>query len=201
MNNRDRIIEEAALLFRTYGIRSVTMDMLANKMGISKRTIYELFRDKDELLEGVLKWMTDKQKEIVTKITYESGNVIEAIFKVLDFMRVHLEKMSPAFLLDIRKYRHRMLNIIDGKDEIEFFGFNEDIIRKGIEQGIFRNELEVKIISKCLFEIGKMSDVADLSVDDEFMRKDVMMNIFINYLKGISTPKGLELINKLEIHI
>ena len=48
-------------MFRTYGIRAVTMDMLANQMGISKRTIYEVFRDKDELLQGVLKWMTVRQ--------------------------------------------------------------------------------------------------------------------------------------------
>jgi TetR/AcrR family transcriptional regulator, cholesterol catabolism regulator len=198
MSNRDGIIKEAAMLFRTYGIRSVTMDMIANQMGISKRTIYELFSDKDELLEGVLKWMTEKQREIVTRITNESGNVIEAIFNVLDFMRAHLEKMSPAFLLDIRKYRHRMLNNFDGKNEMEFFGFHEDIIRQGINEGIFRDDIDIKISNKCLFEVSKMSDIADLSIDDEFLRKDVMMNVFINYLRGISTPKGLELINRLE---
>jgi TetR/AcrR family transcriptional regulator, cholesterol catabolism regulator len=198
MSNRDGIIKEAAMLFRTYGIRSVTMDMIANQMGISKRTIYELFSDKDELLEGVLKWMTEKQREIVTRITNESGNVIEAIFNVLDFMRAHLEKMSSAFLLDIRKYRHRMLNNFDGKNEMEFFGFQEDIIRRGIKEGNFRDDIDIKITNKCLFEVSKMSDIADLSVDDEFLRKDVMMNVFINYLRGISTPKGLELINRLE---
>ena len=57
MDYRQKIIETAALMFRTYGIRAVTMDMLANELGISKRTIYEKFRDKDELLAGVLKLM------------------------------------------------------------------------------------------------------------------------------------------------
>ena len=68
MDYRQRIIEEAAVMFRTYGIRAVTMDMLATQLGISKRTIYEVFRDKDELLHGCLKWMTEKQTEVMNKI-------------------------------------------------------------------------------------------------------------------------------------
>jgi AcrR family transcriptional regulator len=67
MDNRQRIIEEASLMFRTYGIRAVTMDMLANQMGMSKRTIYEIFSDKDELLNGVLQWMAEKQRGLIEK--------------------------------------------------------------------------------------------------------------------------------------
>ena len=63
MESRERIIEGAADLFKTYGIKSVTMDLLANHLGMSKRTIYEIFSDKDELLIGVLKWMAEKQKD------------------------------------------------------------------------------------------------------------------------------------------
>ena len=71
MEIKERIIEEAALMFRTYGIRAVTMDMLASQMGISKRTIYENFVDKDELLEGVIYWMASKQKEMFESILDE----------------------------------------------------------------------------------------------------------------------------------
>ena len=70
MDYRQRITEEAANMFRTYGIRAVTMDMLANQLGISKRTIYEIFIDKDELLKGVLKWMAEKQQELLNMGIY-----------------------------------------------------------------------------------------------------------------------------------
>ena len=80
MDYRQKIIEAAALMFRTYGIRAVTMDMLANELGIKKRTIYATFRDKDELLAGVLKWMAVKQKEAVEKVFGESETVIAATF-------------------------------------------------------------------------------------------------------------------------
>src|SRR5664280_3214797 len=97
MDYRQTIVEEAAVMFRTYGIRAVTMDMLAGQLGISKRTIYEVFRDKDELLKGVLKWMTEKQAESMKKVFGESDNVIEAIFRMLDMMSNHFQNMSPAF--------------------------------------------------------------------------------------------------------
>jgi AcrR family transcriptional regulator len=79
MNNRERIIEGAAELFKTYVIRSVTMDSLAGQLGMSKRTIYEVFSDKDELLIGVLSWMAEKQKGLVKRIIDESENSINAI--------------------------------------------------------------------------------------------------------------------------
>jgi TetR/AcrR family transcriptional regulator, cholesterol catabolism regulator len=197
MDNRQRIIEEAALMYRTYGIRAVTMDMLANQMAISKRTIYELFSDKDELLIAVIKWMENKQREVLVKIMNESGNIIEAIFKMLDLMSNHLKNVSPAFLLDIRK-KHKMMIDLDEKKEMHFFGFNEEVVKKGIEQGIFREDIDVKISNICLFEVGKMSNGLDLKDDDDFVRNDVMRNLYINYLRGISTQKGLELISYYE---
>jgi TetR/AcrR family transcriptional regulator, cholesterol catabolism regulator len=198
MDYKQRIIEDAAVLFRTYGIRAVTMDMLANQMGISKRTIYEVFRDKDELLEGVLRWMTEKQREVLAKIMDESENVIEAIFKLLDLMRDHFHNMSPAFQLDIKKYRHKMLSDADGKGEMHISGFNEEIVRQGIKEGIFRVDIDVPTINMCLLEVSKMSNDNELFSSDDFQKKNVIRNVYINYLRGISTQKGLDLISIYE---
>ena len=198
MSKRDRIIEEAAMLFRTYGIRSVTMDMLANQMGISKRTIYEMFQDKDELLQGVLKWMTEKQREVSSRILNESENVIEAIFKMLDLMKDHFQNMSPAFLMDIRKYRHYAFRNMDDKTDIPFIRIHEDIVTNGIKEGIFREDIDVQLINMCLQEVSRMSNDTDLLKPDDLIRKDVIRNVYINYLRGISTQKGLDLINFYE---
>ena len=112
MDNKQRITEEAAVLFRTYGIRAVTMDMLASQMGISKRTIYETFHDKDEILQEVLVLMKTRQVALISKILKDSGNVIEAIFKIIDHMMDHFRNMSPAFQMDIKRYHNEFLNIL-----------------------------------------------------------------------------------------
>jgi len=195
MDYRQRITEEAAIMFRTYGIRAVTMDMLASQMGISKRTIYEVFKDKDELLRGVLKWMTRKQAEVMKKIFSESENVVEAIFKMLDMMNNHFRNMSPAFQMDIKRYHNEIREKIREANDMPYYGNNAEIIRRGIKEGVFREDIDIEITNKCLFEVARMSNDKSLFPPDDFMNKDVIRTFYINYLRGISTQKGLELIN------
>jgi TetR/AcrR family transcriptional regulator, cholesterol catabolism regulator len=195
MDYRQKIVEEAAVMFRTYGIRAVTMDMLASRLGISKRTIYEVFRDKDELLQGVLKWMKEKQAETMKKIFNESENVIEAIFKMLDMMGNHFQNMSPAFQMDMKRYHNEMLRDPDGQVEFPFSSSNSEIIKRGIKEEIFRKEIDVDITNRCLLEVAKMSNDKTVFPPDNYMSKDVVRTFYLNYMRGISTTKGLELIN------
>ncbi|MFO7619767.1 MAG: TetR/AcrR family transcriptional regulator [Bacteroidales bacterium] len=198
MDYRQRVIEEAAQLFRTYGIKTVTMDMLATHMSISKRTIYEVFKDKDELLRGVISSMTIKQKELMEKILRESENVIEAIFKMLDLMSAHFRNMSPAFLLDMKKFHNKILSKIDEANELPYYRDNSEILLRGIKEGLFREDIDIKITNKCLVEVTRLANDKDASSPDSMMNEDMIRNIYINYLRGISTLKGLELITFYE---
>ena len=196
MDNRERIIEGAAGLFRTYGIKSVTMDSLASHLGISKRTIYEIFSDKDELLIGVLTWMTEKQRTFLAKILEESENSIVAIFRLLEFNRNHFENMSPAFRLDLKKYYVDFKK--SGNCEIPDFNNHLQIIEKGIKEKVFRDDINPDIVNRCLYSLGRSIMDDELYPFEQFTRNDVLRNIFINYLRGISTQDGLAIINNLE---
>jgi len=198
MDYRQKIIEEASVMFRTYGIRAVTMDMLAGRMGISKRTIYEVFSDKDEILHGVLNWMTEKQHAVMTIIFSESENVIEAVFRMLELMSDHFRKMSPAFRMDIKRYHSDIVRKLGEGNELPYFKNNSEILRRGISEGVFREDIDIEIINKCLFEVAKMSNDEEVFPPDDFPNKDVIRNFYINYLRGISTQKGLDLIDYYE---
>jgi len=195
MDYRQRILEEAAIMFRTYGIRAVTMDMLASQMGISKRTIYEVFKDKDELLKGVLKWMVNKQRNLIDKILNESENIIEAIFKILDIMTEHFRNMSPAFRLDMKRFHNNIVKKLKEAEELPYYKNNKDIIIRGIKQGIFRENIDIEITDKCMQEVIRMTNDNDGVSPDEFNNEKVIRDFYINYLRGISTQKGLDLIN------
>jgi len=198
MDYRHRIVEEAAIMFRTYGIRAVTMDMLANQMGISKRTIYEVFKDKEELLGGVLKWMTQKQSETMKKVLGESENVIEAIFKMLRLMNEHFSSMSPAFLMDIKKYHYEVVNKLKDKNDLTYINNNSEILKTGIREGLFRKDIDIDITNKCLLEVARLSNDKNLFPSEDYTSKNVIRNFYISYLRGISTPRGLELIDYYE---
>jgi AcrR family transcriptional regulator len=198
MDNKSRIIEGAADLFRTYGIKSVTMDSLATHLGISKRTIYEVFSDKDDLFVGVLKWMAERQKELVKRVLDESENAIVAIFKLLETNRDHFQNMSPAFQADMKKYFHDVLLNNADKFEIPDYRNNRLVIERGIKEKHFRKDINPDLVNRCMDHLVRSIMNNDLYPFDQFTRRDVIRNVFINYLRGISTVEGVELINKLE---
>jgi TetR/AcrR family transcriptional regulator, cholesterol catabolism regulator len=198
MDYKQRIIEEAAEMFRTYGIRSVTMDMLASQMGISKRTIYEVFSDKDELLQGVLQWMTVRQKEMMTRIFSESENVIEAIFKMIAVMTDHYQKMSPAFQMDMRRLHGDIIKKMDKENSIPYISNNSEILKRGIDEGVFRNDINIELTNKCMQEVAKMANDKSVFPEDAYTNNDILRNFYLNYLRGISTQKGLNLIDHYE---
>jgi AcrR family transcriptional regulator len=198
MSIQERILEGAATLFRTYGIKSVTMDQLASHLGISKRTIYENFNDKDDLLTGVLKMMTERQKGIIQRIIDESENAIVAIFRILEMSRNHLQDMSPAFFADIKKYHYDFLSKNPDKSEMPDYRNNIQVIIKGVEDGLFRKDINPDLVNRCLYSLGKATMDSELFPFELFSMRDIVKNVYINYLRGISTAKGIDLINTLE---
>jgi TetR/AcrR family transcriptional regulator, cholesterol catabolism regulator len=198
MSIQERILEGAATLFRTYGIKSVTMDQLASHLGISKRTIYENFTDKDDLLTGVLRMMTEKQKVIIQRIIDESENAIVAIFRILEMSRNHLQDMSPAFLSDIKKYHYDFLSKNQDKCEMPDYRNNIQVVIKGIEDGLFRKDINPDLVNRCLYSLGKTTMDTELFPFELFSMRDIVKNVFINYMRGISTLKGIDLIDRLE---
>ncbi len=198
MDIREKIIERAAELFRTYGIKSVTMDFLANDLGMSKRTIYEVFADKDELFMGVLKWMSEKQKELLKRVLAESENTIVAIFRLLEINRDHFQNMSPVFRADMRKFHQDLLRKQPDACEIPDYRNYQQLIERGIKEQYFRSDLNPDIVNRCIDSIIRSVMNNELYPFEQFTRRDILKNVLINYLRGISTPAGMELINKLE---
>jgi AcrR family transcriptional regulator len=193
-----RIIAGAAELFRNYGIRAVTMDTIAAHLGMSKRTIYERFGDKDELLFAVMKEMIRKQKEMVENILNSSSNVMEAIFTVLRISREHMASMNPLIGFDLRKYHDGVLQRIKASCDNPDYEGSRKLLRAGIEQEIFRDDIDIEIISRAVSGIGNLTGDTNIFPPEQFPQRDVVRNIMINYLRGISTTKGNSLIQELE---
>jgi TetR/AcrR family transcriptional regulator, cholesterol catabolism regulator len=198
MEIRNLIIEAASELFRDYGIKSVTMDSIAAHLGISKRTIYEKFSDKDDLLVGVLNWMGEKQKELVTRVLNESGNAIVAIFKLMEINLNHFQEMSPAFHADMKKFHQQILMKKSFKCEIPDYRYNIQLIEKGIRDELFRREINPDLVNRCLNSIIRSIMDQELFPFGQFQRREVLKNTVVSYLRGISSMKGIELINQLE---
>jgi hypothetical protein len=100
--------------------------------------------------------------------------------------------------MDMKRIHNEIINKIEEKDDLPYYGNNAEIIRRGIKEGIFRDDIDVDITNKCLLEVARMSNDKSVFPPDDFMNKDVIRTFYINYLRGISTRKGLDLIDFYE---
>ena len=192
---KQRIIEEASELFGRVGVKSVTMDELARHLGISKRTIYENFRNKEELLIAYINALDAEKRTFFKNIFLEADNVANAILVMLRKDAEQASQRQFNMIEDIRKYypqvyKEHLTNFLNDK-RMEL----KRMIQRGIKEGVFRKNLNPEIIAH--FFCRQVEDIAyyDMLLD-KFSKIDVFENLAITFLRGICTAKGLEIINQ-----
>jgi signal recognition particle GTPase len=142
--------------------------------------------------------MAEKQKELVIKVLDSSENAIAAIFKLLEVNRDHFQEMSPAFQADLKRFHQEVLMNMENKCELPDYKNTQVVIERGMKEKLFRKDINPDIANRCLDSLAKSILNNDLYPYDQFTRRDVIKNTMINYMKGISTTEGIELINRFE---
>lgn len=183
---RERIIDTALDSFVAQGIKSITMDDIAASLGISKRTLYEVFPDKETLLMECLR-KVQREGETYMKDVYEkASNVLEVLLKLYQRSIERFHNTNKKFFEDIKKYPKVYAELVkhrnhDSEETIAFF-------RLGIEQGYFRSDVNFAITNLLVREQLDMLMNTDLCKEHSFL--EVYESIMFTYLRGISTEKG-----------
>ena len=196
MDIKKRIIKDARYLFITFGIRSVTMDTIAEEIGMSKRTIYENFKDKDDLLKQCIEVAMSNHRDISEDIINNSENIIEATFKFIKNSISIINKINPLFFFDIKKYYPELFVQKIKESDIRSHNRIAELLKRGIKEDLFRSDINVEIVTKLILEQFKMLSNNELFPSEKFSKIDVFENIVINFIRGISTKKGLQLIEE-----
>jgi AcrR family transcriptional regulator len=194
MEIRERIITEAGALFIKYGIRSVTMDSLAEEMGISKRTIYENFRDKDELLLEVIRYHKLRQMKDADAVFRNSENVVVALFSLLNGMINVMKQINPVFFQDIKRYHSHIFMQLQESGDLRDHSITRRILSEGVEQGIFKTVYNMELVNLTIHEIFNMFTPDSKLTAEGYNRAELFNTIIIPYLTGIATDKGRKLI-------
>ncbi|MBP3715434.1 MAG: TetR/AcrR family transcriptional regulator [Phocaeicola sp.] len=189
---KERIVEHASKAFAQRGIRQVKMDELAATMSISKRTLYELFGDKESLLIEVLIHTHHEKLQMLEEVRQNSDNVMEIIVAFYQYSIRQLEKTSLKFFEDLERYP-RVREMIESSKQHNAKNVSE-VFQTGIEQGIFVKDLKPEIL-ECLFG-EQMERVLRSDLVKQFTISQIFENTMLVMLRGISTAKGLEIIDK-----
>lgn len=185
-----RIIDVAGEEFRKQGIRSVRMDDLAGMLGISKRTLYEEFEDKEAVLTAVFNQQIQRMEALYAKNKEESANVLELVLRMFRLSLNEYALTNPKYFEDMHRYPKFKECFEEGK--IKHMQNIKVFLVQGMEQGIFRPDLNVELFVKVqqLIEEKGLKELQEQYGMYETFKATVLVS-----LRGISTEKGIQMID------
>jgi AcrR family transcriptional regulator len=192
----DQFYSRVYELYNRYGIKSVTMDDVARELGMSKKTLYECISDKADLVKHVMDMVYKHHGIKLMEITTQGLNAIEEIFEVNRYMTRMVSEQNPTLLYDLRKYYPELFQELMKEQRRRMHEAIRENLQKGIDEGLFRKEMNIDIISKL-----HMTRMEYLRGHDDYQLTDidsseVMKEVFIYHLHGISNENGIKVLNK-----
>jgi AcrR family transcriptional regulator len=193
---KDRIINGAMELIMRYGARSISMDDIARHLSVSKKTLYQHFADKDDLVLAVCREDMRCDVKIFTEIRESSSNAIEELSKISLIMKAQMEKINPALLFDLKKFHPKAWNAwLDFKDKF----IRESVMRnlkQGVEEGHFRQDINPELMAIVRIELIELLFDQMLFPREKFKLAEVQMHLFDHFVYGLVTDKGRKLYEK-----
>jgi len=198
MDPRERIQLKSTELFMRLGIRSVSMDDIAAHLGMSKKTIYQYFSDKDELVDAVMDADIQNMQCQCDTMLKQSRDAVEEIVLTMDMIQEQFRNLNPIVLHDMQKFHHRAFQKLATHKQHYLL----DIIRKnlvrGKAEGLYRAEIDIEVIARYRLESMMLPFNLDLYPPAKYNLSDVTVQIIEHFLFGLATPQGHELIRRYQ---
>lgn len=188
------ILDESSKLFTRFGVKSVSMDEVASQLGISKKTLYQYFSDKKDLVLSVMKAHMDGTNECFKELKNVEGNAIDILIKVSQILIERMGKMNPAVNYDLKKYYPEAFKAVMEYKRIHVLENIEKNLIQGIREGLYRKDMNTRVIA--YFYLIRMDQLISLEPDDEKMKnmntEAILNELFIYHIRGIANDKGIE---------
>jgi len=187
---KGRILDTAMKAFAERGVKAVRMDDVAQMLSISKRTLYEIYKDKEELLfQGVVKYDQDNRK-YMTAYVEQASSVMDIIIETYQRRVVRIGSVNPLFYEDIHKYP-KVVEYLNKEREHaydQFLGF----LQRGVREGYFREDVNYELVTQMFNAINTF--VMNQHLLNRYSIQQVFANMLLIPLRGFCTEKGLQVI-------
>lgn len=190
---QERILDTALRMFTTIGIKNVTMFDIARECGISKKTVYEHFTDKAELIQAGIRTLLETLREEMTNDRNEAADAIEEVIRTTANIQARARTMNPVMLYEVQKYHPEAAKEIEQfKRDVVLCHIRENL-QRGMEEGLFSSHFNIDIIARMRqLQLETVFDPLQYPAA-EFDLHAVMQEITTNYIMGIATLKGRKL--------
>lgn len=187
---KDKILEGAHSLFIQYGVRSVSMDDVARALSMSKKTLYQHFSNKDDLVTEAVRLHMEREAREFDDIHDEADNAIEELFLLSRCMREHLMNLNPSLLYDLQKYHANAWELFQQFKKQYLMGQIRRNLERGIAEGFFRSEINAKVLAIYRVESVQLVFNDQLFPRPEFDFANVQLQVFDHFVHGLLSDKG-----------
>jgi len=189
-------MQAATELFFRYGIKRITMDDISREMGVSKKTLYQCFTDKDEIVEKLTEEQINFNVNCMEDICNSTKDPIHEVMESAKYMSSVFTKINPVFFYDLKRYYPNAWEKFNQFKEKHMMRILERNLKRGLESGIYRADLNVNLMARyrvAQFDLGLDPNVFPL---DKMTLAEIQIQLLEHFLYGITTVKGHKLINK-----
>lgn len=186
-----KILESIMPLLIQNGLKATTMDSIASSLQMSKRTLYEIFGSKEEMFREAHKYFHKKMTDKMSMIFSSSGNIMEAIIKCFIYNRDLMGRISADFFREMEEFAIKE-NLISETSRRQHHQNLYEVILKGVDEGYFREDINLLVQCKMLsIQMQALKNTQEIFPEDISIL-DVYDSIILGFLRGISSPKGLQ---------
>jgi len=192
----ENILSLVSELYLKFGVKSVTMDDVSRHLGMSKKTLYQYVKDKNELVKMFVNFELEKNKHLFESVLMQNLNSIEELFEINKFIRKLIASYNPALEYDLEKYYPTLYTeMLKIRRERAYFTLLRNI-EKGKEEGYYRSELNTDIIAKLYISRMEQHQHSKCFTTDDLSSLKVFNEMFIYHLRGICNTKGIEFLEQ-----
>jgi TetR/AcrR family transcriptional regulator, cholesterol catabolism regulator len=194
---KDNIIQKSRNLFLKYGIKSVAMDDIARELGISKKTLYQHFETKSDIIRSVAEQNLANDIRMVGVIQTDAIDAIDEMFLLARYVTEELASIqSPTLIYDLQKYHPDMWRLFETSQHEQITKHIEHNIERGITEGLYRTGINANIISR-IYSASSLCVVdEDRFPQKQFDKVKLFKEFFVYHIRGLATAKGLKLLEK-----
>ena len=193
---QDRILNKARELMFQTGVKHVTMDDLATQLGISKKTIYQYFKDKDALVSSVVEFELANHNLLCTQSMEKADNAVHEIFLLMTVIQEMFNRMNPLALFEIEKYYPLAFEKIKTHKDEYIYSMISANLEKGMNEGLYRKEIDINILSKYRLETSLIPFNIHVFPSNKFDILKVNLQIIEHFVYGVATLEGHKLMDK-----
>lgn len=196
MEPLEKILSAAIELFRQYGFKTITMDDIARRAGISKKTLYQHFANKNEVVGETVQWYKCKISEQCIAYMSEAENAIEAMVRIMTLFDTINRQMNPLTMLEMERFFPEVYRQFRDKMLVEDVQNIKANLEKGIEEGLYRPEIDPEFMARYRLEMSLLMYRPTLLINEQNDLAAVGREINEHFLYGIMTNKGEKLYQK-----